>query len=87
MNRFSEQKENYRLTPEQLNMLGIWLFGPNYKNPLADFLNVDRRRINHWLDGDRPIPLDTTQKLVELANLRISESTKALKFLNNLLEK
>lgn len=78
--------ESSRLTPQQLEQIGKWLFGDKFKIALADFLNVDRRRINHWLDGDRPIPVGITEELLKLAKLRMQEIMKANDLLNKILE-
>lgn len=80
----SELLENQRLSPEQLKEIGILLFGPKFKIALADFLGVDRRRINHWLDGDRPIPIGITKELLELAKQRVKDTTQALTLLKQL---
>ncbi len=41
---------------EKLTECGLALFGNSWKSSLAEALNVDKRRITHWLDGTRPVP-------------------------------
>ncbi len=36
------------MTFEQLEKIGIGLFGQSWKSQLADALNVDRRNIQNW---------------------------------------
>lgn len=81
-----ELNDNHRLTPEQLESIGKALYGSGYKIQLAEFLGVDRRRINHWLDGDRPIPTGITIELLENAKSRESEVIGAIKQLKKILE-
>ncbi|KYQ81772.1 hypothetical protein AWW72_18550 [Acinetobacter sp. NRRL B-65365] len=81
----SESNENHRLTPEQLESIGKSLYGTSFKIQLADFLGVDRRRINHWLDGDRPIPVGITTELLEIARKRKEEIEGAIHLLEKIL--
>lgn len=81
----SELTDNHRLTPEQLESIGKALYGSGYKIQLAEFLGVDRRRINHWLDGDRPIPSGITTELLENAKYRESEVLAAIEELTKIL--
>ncbi|WP_151765805.1 hypothetical protein [Acinetobacter colistiniresistens] len=80
----NQNSEIQQLTPDQLRTIGIALFGKGFKIQLADYLGVDRRRINHWLDGDRPIPSDTGQKLLELVKVRSNEINNVMKMLESL---
>lgn len=81
----SEATDNHRMTPEQLESIGRALYGSGYKIQLAEFLGVDRRRINHWLDGDRPIPSGITSELLENAKSRKSEVLAAIEQLTKIL--
>lgn len=81
----SELNDKHRLTPVQLENIGKALYGSGYKIQLADFLGVDRRRINHWLDGDRPIPAGITKELLENAKSRENEVREAIEQLNKIL--
>lgn len=44
------------MSNEKLTKCGVILFGNAWKSSLAEALNVDPRRITHWLDGTRPVP-------------------------------
>lgn len=83
----SESPDAPRMTPEQLESIGKALYGSGYKIQLAEFLGVDRRRINHWLDGDRPIPAGITSELLENAKSREIEVADAVKQLEKILDK
>ncbi|WP_180115702.1 hypothetical protein [Acinetobacter sp. YH12140] len=83
----SESTDAHRMTPEQLESIGKALYGSGYKIQLAEFLGVDRRRINHWLDGDRPIPAGITSELLENAKSREIEVADAVKQLEKILDK
>lgn len=80
-----ESNDTQRMTPEQLESIGKALYGSGYKIQLAEFLGVDRRRINHWLDGDRPIPSGITSELLENAKSRKSEVLAAIEQLTKIL--
>jgi hypothetical protein len=82
----SESNESHRLTPAQLEFIGKSLYGTSFKIQLADSLGVDRRRINHWLDGDRPIPVGITVELLETAKSRKIEISEAVLQLEKILE-
>ncbi|MCH7293587.1 hypothetical protein MMP65_19330 [Acinetobacter sp. ANC 3926] len=82
----SDNLEEVRLTPEQLERLGKYLYGTSFKIQLADSLGVDRRRINHWLDGDRPIPVGITVELLEIAKKRTTEIAEAVHQLEKILK-
>lgn len=81
----SELNDKHRMTPEQLENIGKALYGSGYKIQLAEFLGVDRRRINHWLDGDRPIPAGITKELLANAKSRENEVREAIEQLNKIL--
>lgn len=81
-----ELNDHHRLTPEQFENIGRALYGSGYKIQLAEFLGVDRRRINHWLAGDRPIPVGITSELLENAKFRESEVLGAIKQLTKILD-
>lgn len=82
----NENLEEVRLTPEQLEWIGKSLYGTGFKIQLAESLGVDRRRINHWLDGDRPIPVGITTELLEIAKKRKIEIMEAVLHLEKTLE-
>lgn len=82
----SEPIVNISLTPEQLELIGIALYGTGYKIQLAEFLGVDRRRINHWLSGDRPIPVGITSEILEIAKQRKVEVHSAIELIESILK-
>lgn len=73
------------MTPELLEDIGKALYGTSYKIQLAEFLGVDRRRINHWLDGDRPIPVGITAELLENAKHRKLAVDEAIEKLEKIM--
>lgn len=58
---------------EKLTECGIALFGNAWKSSLAEALNVDPRRITHWLDGTRPVPVGVWADIKMLAEQRKAE--------------
>lgn len=55
---------------EKLTMCGRALYGNAWKSSLAEALNVDPRRITHWLDGTRPVPVGIWTDIKQLAEQR-----------------
>ena len=55
---------------EKLTECGLALFGNAWKSSLAESLNVDPRRITHWLDGTRPVPAGVWADIKMLAEQR-----------------
>lgn len=55
---------------EKLTMCGRALYGNAWKSSLADALNVDPRRITHWLDDTRPVPTGVWTDIKYLAEQR-----------------
>jgi hypothetical protein len=51
-------------------MCGRALYGNAWKSSLADALNVDPRRITHWLDDTRPVPTGVWTDIKHLAEQR-----------------
>jgi len=58
---------------EKLTECGQALFGNAWKSSLAEALNVDPRRITHWLDGTRPVPAGVWADIKLLAEQRKAE--------------
>lgn len=52
------------MTPDELIEAGEALFGQGWKSAVARLLDVDPRRIKHWLDETRPIPPGIRKELV-----------------------
>lgn len=51
--------EHLRLSPEELRLAGLKLFGEKagWQSRLADTLGVDRSSVTRWLSGSVPVPL------------------------------
>jgi len=58
------------MSNEKLTECGQALFGNAWKSSLAEALNVDPRRITHWLDGTRPVPAGVWADIKLLAEQR-----------------
>ncbi len=61
------------MSNEKLTECGLALFGNAWKSSLAGALNVDPRRITHWLDGTRPVPEGVWADIKMLAEQRKTE--------------
>jgi len=55
---------------EKITECGLALFGNAWKSSLAEALNVDPRRITHWLDVTRPVPAGVWADIKMLAEQR-----------------
>lgn len=69
----------WRSPNQQLIKSGKALFGNSWKSSLAEALNVDPRRITHWLDSTRPVPEGAWQDIKKIAENRIAEIQELLK--------
>jgi hypothetical protein len=58
---------------EKLTECGLALFGNAWKSSLAEALNVDPRRITHWLDNTRPVPVGVWDDIKKIAIKRKQE--------------
>lgn len=58
---------------DKLQKIGLALFGKSWKKSLAESLNVDERRITHWLQSTRPVPDGVWGDLRKIANQRKEE--------------
>jgi hypothetical protein len=58
------------MSNEKLTECGQALFGNAWKSSLAEALNVDPRRITHWLDNTRPVPAGVWADIKMLAEQR-----------------
>ena len=58
------------MSNEKLTECGQALYGNSWKLSLATALNVDKRRITHWLDGTRPVPAGVWADIKLLAEQR-----------------
>lgn len=69
----SEKEEDFRTDCEKLTECGQALYGNSWKYSLAEALNVDKRRITHWLDGTRPVPVGVWADIKKIAIKRKQE--------------
>jgi hypothetical protein len=55
----SSSLEYLRISPEELRLAGLELFGdrPGWQSKLANTLGVDRSSVTRWLSGSVPVPL------------------------------
>lgn len=44
------------MTPEDLRLIGVALYGGRWRAGLAEHLDVGERLLNRWLAGTAPIP-------------------------------
>ena len=61
------------MSNKKLTECGQALFGNSWKSSLAEALNVDPRRITHWLDGTRPVPVGVWDDIKKIAIKRKQE--------------
>lgn len=66
-------KEIMQMSNEKLTECGQALYGNSWKLSLATALNVDKRRITHWLDGTRPVPVGVWDDIKKIAIKRKQE--------------
>jgi len=70
------------MTKEQLHKIGHALYGSQWQTELAkniinlDGLELDKRRVQQWACGARPVPSWILPKLKELAEKRTQEIEK-----------
>ncbi|MDN5435135.1 MAG: hypothetical protein L0G10_15975, partial [Acinetobacter sp.] len=67
-NKYFNFKDN-----DKLKKIGVSLFGKSWKKALAEALNVDERRITHWLQCTRPVPDGVWNDLKIIADQRKNE--------------
>lgn len=58
---------------ERLTIIGQAIYGRSWQSQIADDLLVDRRSVNHWLNGTRTMPNGIWLELNELALKRIKQ--------------
>lgn len=64
----SEVPDHIRLTT-----YGFALYGRTWKTAMAEDLNVDARRITHWIQGTRPVPAGVWADLQKIARNRLAD--------------
>ncbi|WP_447506998.1 hypothetical protein [Acinetobacter oleivorans] len=58
-----------------LGTIGRAYFGNSWKKSMAIALNVDERRITHWLQSTRPVPTGVWADLIQIGKERLAEIT------------
>lgn len=66
---------------DKLEKIGKSLFGNSWKKATAEALDVDERRITHWLQATRPIPDGVWVDLKSIAEKRKSEIQNSIDLL------
>ena len=66
---------------DKLEKIGKSLFGNSWKKATAEALNVDERRITHWLQATRSIPNGVWGDLKSIAEKRKSEIQNSIDLL------
>jgi hypothetical protein len=67
-----------RLTAGQLSLLGAFLHGRRWKAALARELQVDRRLVQRWANGERPISARCAWSIIALVTNRHRRRVGAL---------
>ena len=67
---------------DKLEKIGKSLFGNSWKKATAEALDVDERRITHWLQCSRPIPKSVFNDLKVIKDKRIKEINSIEKLLD-----
>lgn len=73
LNKYWHNRDN-----DRLERIGVALYGPSWKRITALELNIDERRLTHWLQATRQIPPETWDKLHKLALKRQNEISAAM---------
>ena len=56
-----------------LEAVGMAFYGENWKNRLADDLNIRERALQRWLPGHAPIPEGVWRDLLNLVDKRVAD--------------
>lgn len=57
------------MTPQELEVIGLRLYGLAWRSRLAETLGSDRSRVSRWARGERPIPGVAAKRIRELAEV------------------
>ena len=66
----------FNVNPAVLEAVGMAFYGENWKNRLADDLNIRERALQRWLPGHAPIPEGVWHDLLNLIDARESSLTR-----------
>jgi hypothetical protein len=61
------------LIPPSLADIGLTLFGPDWREPLANSLEVTEDQIIAWLEDDADIPTDLEARVEKIGRRRIEQ--------------
>lgn len=64
------------MKPELFNKIGEALYGPSWRNALADALGVAERTVRRWQDGTSAIPDGIKGELAKLCRKHSAELSK-----------
>lgn len=64
------------MTPTLFSKIGEALYGPSWRNALADALGVAERTVRRWQDGTSAIPDGIKGELVKLCRKHSAELAK-----------
>lgn len=59
--------------PNLLESIGKAYFGNSWKKSMAIALAVDERRITHWMQSTRPVPVGVWSDLIKIGKDRLEE--------------
>lgn len=63
-------------TPETFAKVGAALYGPSWRVPLSEALEVAERTVRRWEHGESPIPDGIWKELADLCRRHSSELAK-----------
>jgi hypothetical protein len=62
-----------RLTAADLEVLGVFLFGPRWQTALARALGCSDRLVRYWVSGRRPVSIAASRRIAELVRNKHGE--------------
>jgi hypothetical protein len=73
------QEPTYEFGPQGkiLAAVGYAFYGENWKNRLADDLDIRERSFQRWLPGHAPVPSGIWRMLLELIDERVGDLAEA----------
>jgi hypothetical protein len=66
-------RELSRFSTSDLEIVGLYLFGPRWSTPLARALNVSRRLVCYWKAGSRPVSVQHTSTIAAMVRAKHGE--------------
>jgi len=68
-----------RLAADDLETLGVFLFGPRWQTPLARALHCNARLVRFWVAQARPISRNASKQIEQLVRHKHSEQMPRLR--------